>query len=146
MASGEARAGFYGLSRFPRFLLMAANFFVLARHMLFSAWVIFGGRQEIATGDSYQWPLVASVLSVASFLVSLALAFALLGVLMNRWCLERVVVACLAFFVLYEGYESIMLHVLYGPMKITDFSAYLYGPLVAILAVINWRLLLRKRL
>jgi hypothetical protein len=145
MANGVTKNRFYGLGRLPRFFLMSVNLLVLARHMLLSAWVLFGGRQEVVTGHGYQWPMTASVLSAMSFLASSVFAVSLLGVMMNKWRLEKAVVACLAFFTLREIYESIMLHVLYGPMKITDFSAYLYGPLVAVLVVVNWWFLLRKQ-
>ena len=144
MVSDAAKSGFYELGRASRFFLMSANFIVLARHMLFSAWVLFGGRQEVVTGNGYQWPITTSVISAVSFLVSSVFAISLIGVMMNRWRLEKLVIVCLAFFALREGHESIMLHVLHGPMRITDFSAYLYGPLVTILAVVNWWFLLRK--
>lgn len=125
------------------FFLAAGNFLIFLRHFLASVWVLFGLRQEVVTGTGYQWPVDVSVFSLFSLFFSLLLLVAIFFVLSKRHVAKSLLVICLSFFFLAECYETVMLHLTYGPIRIDEITAYAYGPLMLVWTFFNW-IVLRK--
>lgn len=124
--------------------LTAGNSLIFFRHFLASAWVLFGLRQEVVTGSSYQWAIDVRFFAFVAFIFSIIFLISIIRVWFNHQFSKKLVLLCLLFFFLAECYETFMLHITYGPIKIDEVTAYIYGPLVFSWALINARLQGRK--
>lgn len=117
------------------FLLFLGNLLVLGRYMLISVPVLFAIHEMLA--GSSEWPPRVIIGSSIALVVSLTFLLALFGIWPRFGRSKPIVVACLVALSVMEFYESIMLHITYGPMQAGDVSAYIYGPLLLTWAVVN---------
>lgn len=127
----KTREGKYRLSA-----VVAGNMIIVGWYLLVSIWVLLGLRVEVLTGESYVWPLEVMLMSLFVLLLSLILLAATFRAWKRRHFF-KVTAACLAVLAVIELYETVMLHILYGPLRLEHVSVYISGPLLIAWAALN---------
>lgn len=116
--------------------VVAGNLIIGGWYFLVPLPVLLGLRLEALTGESYAWPLRVTLISLLVLVLSLILLAATSQAWKRRHFL-KVTAACLATLAVLELYESAMLHITYGPMRLNDASVYMRGPLLVVWAALN---------
>lgn len=121
-----------------RLALVVGNSIVLLRYLTISVSVLLGLRHEALSGESVIWPLRVMLVSSVMFAVSIVLSWSTMQVVRRRAPPRKILVASLLLLSVLEFHETFMLHFMHSPIHLYDVSAYIYGPLLLVWAMVNW--------
>lgn len=117
-------------------VVIAGNMIIVGWYLLVSLPALFYLRQEVLTGESYPLPLRVVLILLFVLLLSLILLAATLQAWKRRHFFKATA-ACLAVLAVLELFETVMLHILHGPLQLNHVSIYIRGPLLIAWAALN---------
>ena len=119
-----------------RWLLAIGNAVVVGRYLLLSLWILFGGRQEVLTGERHEWPVGVLVVAAVACVAASSLLVSMIRLRRHPASGRIGIVASLLVLSTLELLESTMLVAEYGMPGPGEWDVVAFGP-----ALLGWALL-----
>lgn len=125
-------------------IAVIGNIALLGRSLLTGSWVLLGLHHEALTGQSYEHPFRVKAMAVVLLVLCAGLASTLVPIWRragSRWLMAA---CCLTAIAVLEVVESMMIYTQVGHYGLHEYSYYVYGPLSAVWAILNFLIFRRE--